>query len=82
LPEGAPLPFAPPCNRRRPFSVAGDRQGLPLLVHDPLQNEAGRKMGTLAAKILWYLNAPPESLMGTVLGKKKHNEINKWLDTF
>jgi hypothetical protein len=47
----------------------------------PLQNEAGRKMGTLAAKILWYLNAPPECLMGTVLGKK-HNEINKWLDAF
>jgi hypothetical protein len=27
-PEGAPLPLAPPCNRQRPFFVAGDRQGL------------------------------------------------------
>src|SRR2546426_11392442 len=31
-PGGAPLPLAPPCNRQRPFFVAGDRQGLPLLV--------------------------------------------------
>jgi hypothetical protein len=32
LPGGPPLPLAPPCNRQRPFFVAGDRQGLPLLV--------------------------------------------------
>jgi hypothetical protein len=32
LPGGPPLPFAPPCNRQRPFFVAGDRQGLPFLV--------------------------------------------------
>jgi hypothetical protein len=35
LPEGAPLPIAPPCNRQRPFFVAGDRQGFPLLVRAP-----------------------------------------------
>src|SRR5262249_55575976 len=34
-PEGAPLPLAPPCNRQRPFFVAGNRQGLPLLVRAP-----------------------------------------------
>jgi hypothetical protein len=27
LPGGPPLPLAPPCNRHRPFFVAGDRQG-------------------------------------------------------
>src|SRR5262245_51116286 len=27
---GRPLPLAPPCNRQRPFVVAGDRQGFPL----------------------------------------------------
>src|SRR5262249_3021546 len=27
--------LAPPCNRQRPFFVAGDRQGLPLLVRAP-----------------------------------------------
>jgi hypothetical protein len=26
---------APPCNRQRPFFVAGDRQGFPLLVRAP-----------------------------------------------
>jgi hypothetical protein len=26
LPEGPPLPFAPPCNRQRPFFVAGAAQ--------------------------------------------------------
>src|SRR5262249_60444105 len=35
LPGGPPLPLAPPCNRRRPFFVAGDRQALPLLVWAP-----------------------------------------------
>src|SRR5262249_15419454 len=35
LPEGAPLPLAPPCNRQRPFFVAGERQDLPLLVRAP-----------------------------------------------
>src|SRR5258708_1100768 len=34
-PGGPPLPLAPPCNRQRPFLVAGDRQGLPLLVRAP-----------------------------------------------
>jgi hypothetical protein len=34
-PGGPPLPFAPPCNRQRPFFVAGDRQGFPLLVRAP-----------------------------------------------
>jgi hypothetical protein len=27
-----PLPLAPPCNRQRPFFVAGDRQGFPLIM--------------------------------------------------
>jgi hypothetical protein len=35
LPGGAPLPLAPPCNRQRPFFVAGDRQGFPLFVLAP-----------------------------------------------
>jgi len=35
LPGGPPLPLAPPCSRQRPFFVAGDRQGLPLLVRAP-----------------------------------------------
>ncbi len=35
LPGGPPLPLAPPCNRQRPFVVAGDRQGFPLLVRAP-----------------------------------------------
>src|SRR5262252_5375192 len=35
LPGGPPLPLAPPCNRQRPFFVAGDRQGFPLLVRAP-----------------------------------------------
>jgi hypothetical protein len=34
-PGGPPLPAAPPCNRHRPFLVAGHRQGLPLLVRAP-----------------------------------------------
>src|SRR5262249_53466337 len=34
-PGGPPLPFAPPFNRQRPFFVAGDRQGFPLLVRAP-----------------------------------------------
>jgi hypothetical protein len=34
-PQGPPLPLAPPCNRQRPFFVAGDRQGFPLLVRAP-----------------------------------------------
>jgi hypothetical protein len=34
-PGGPPLPLAPPCNRQRPFFVAGDRQGFPLLVRAP-----------------------------------------------
>jgi hypothetical protein len=33
LREGGFLPLAPPCNRQRPFLVAGDRQGVPFLVH-------------------------------------------------
>jgi hypothetical protein len=33
-PEGAPLPFEPPCKRQRPFFVAGDRQGLAHLRDD------------------------------------------------
>src|SRR5262249_55319778 len=32
---GRPLPLAPPCNRQRPFFVAGDRQGCPLFVRAP-----------------------------------------------
>ena len=35
LPGGPPLPLAPPCNRQRPFFVAGDRQGCPLFVRAP-----------------------------------------------
>jgi hypothetical protein len=31
-PDDPPLPLAPPCNRQRPFFVAGDRQGFPLFV--------------------------------------------------
>src|SRR5262249_52981445 len=31
-PGGPALPLALPCNRQRPFFVAGDRQGFPLLV--------------------------------------------------
>jgi hypothetical protein len=34
-PGGPPLPLAPPCNRQRPFFVAGDRQGFPLFVRAP-----------------------------------------------
>src|SRR5215475_2372022 len=30
-PRGPPLPLAPPCNRQRPFFVAGDRQDFRLL---------------------------------------------------
>jgi hypothetical protein len=34
-PGGPPLPLASPCNRQRPFFVAGDRHGFPLLVRAP-----------------------------------------------
>jgi len=32
---GNELLLAPPCRRHRPFFIAGDRQGLPLLVRAP-----------------------------------------------
>jgi hypothetical protein len=35
LPNGAPLPGAPPWKRHRPFIVAGARQGSPLLLRAP-----------------------------------------------
>ena len=41
-PGGPALPLAPPCNRQRPFFVAVDRHGFPLLVRAPhLRGVAG-----------------------------------------
>ena len=43
-----PLPFAPPCNRQRPFFVAGDRQGFPLFNRRRFSSARGRRDGPAA----------------------------------
>ena|SRR5207244_2633314 len=55
FPGGPPLPFAPPCNRQRPFDVAGDPAGFPLLVPVP-------PPGRLKLRGLLFMRAAPPSV--------------------
>ena len=67
-PGGPPLPLAPPCNRQRPFFVAGDRQGFPLLVRAPhcqgVWNCTGCWFCLLAfiGSLLIFCGTPPPSM--------------------
>jgi len=50
-PGGPPLPLAPPCNRQRPFFVAGDRQGSSVCETESFINTALGKWGQIERRL-------------------------------
>src|SRR6516225_4425013 len=65
LPGGAPLPLAPPCNRQRPFFIAGDRL-LRVRRERPRRRRAAEQRDELAPLHSITSSAATSSLSGTV----------------